>query len=507
MALILLAGAGYAYYQTQQEEAANTKYTLDEDVHLEGKSTIQFLPLELEAGILQASLTTVTFFDGNYQEAAPKLQRRVDRVLKKNPWLGGWIYPGGPAIGTGAGTGEGVTKNPTPTTPSTAAPKELLLWYDPSGASKTPNAFACFEPGDIPWTTRTPYSQYHDLCTDWKIKVVTTSQIVGKDTPLWSVRVVPDAAAPTERFALVVSMCRLLGDAHTFYQLYGMLLSQHGTDGDDDDYIIPALNPHRIPDFQDQAVARMGQEEYNYLARSNPHIWERNSQDAKHEVLLFTINQEWLTEQRQQIGSSRPAGNDNNNNNNEDETHGNDEDDVGVGVSDDAILFSWFFRTLKPTVGFQPFSLRDCVDSLGEMDAGNYQNPIPYTPVDYATPQLLQQSLSTGKRCGSIPPVALPKFAGSNPRVTFCFGVDWTRHDVQDTLDDFGGGHSTSIRQTLHLPLLDTDDLRCVPPRMSGIILFTAAPGKLGAMCVVPKQVATELIASGVMDETIGVVV
>jgi hypothetical protein len=89
MAFVLLAGAGYAYYQKKQAENA---YPLDPSVNLEGKQTVEFLPMELRAGSLmsQNATTTITFYKGDYRTVQERMEQRVQEILQSNPWLGGW---------------------------------------------------------------------------------------------------------------------------------------------------------------------------------------------------------------------------------------------------------------------------------------------------------------------------------------------------------------------------------------------------------------------------------
>jgi hypothetical protein len=88
MAFILLAGAGYAYYKSQQDAAAAKEYPLEVD--LEGKTAIEFLPLELQSPLISKSVTTITFYKGDYRKIKDQLEQRVQDILQANPWLGGW---------------------------------------------------------------------------------------------------------------------------------------------------------------------------------------------------------------------------------------------------------------------------------------------------------------------------------------------------------------------------------------------------------------------------------
>ena len=90
MVFFLLAGAGYAYYKYQQDAATVKEYPLDPDVDLEGKTGIDFLPLELRSPLISNAVTTISFYKGDYRTIKDKLEQRVQEIVQANPWLGGW---------------------------------------------------------------------------------------------------------------------------------------------------------------------------------------------------------------------------------------------------------------------------------------------------------------------------------------------------------------------------------------------------------------------------------
>jgi hypothetical protein len=113
---------------------------MDIEIDLEGKTAVRFLPIETSLGILQAPMSTITFFDGNYKLVASCLQKKVDEILHVNPWLGGWLarIKGG---------------------------KELKLFYDETGESKAPELFEyVMVTGDNVTLCRdTPYVEYEKI--------------------------------------------------------------------------------------------------------------------------------------------------------------------------------------------------------------------------------------------------------------------------------------------------------------------------------------------------------
>merc|ERR1719491_2028105 len=152
MATLFLAAAGYAAYKQHQEKDTTREfkdYELDPDVlHLLKKSknieSVRFLPSELTTGLKHISLTTITFYEGNYLNIKTKLERRINEVLKVNPWLGGRL-----AVKPGE--------------------NDLKLWYD--CIDIPPNIFKCHEPGLIPLKRSTKYGQYRNYLLDYSIIV------------------------------------------------------------------------------------------------------------------------------------------------------------------------------------------------------------------------------------------------------------------------------------------------------------------------------------------------
>ena len=96
MALILLAGAGYAWYQASQQSDAKNIYPLDPSLETlfaqetNPMSSVGFLPREFKSGLMSNAITTVTFCKGDYRTIRHALEIRVQEILIANPWLGGW---------------------------------------------------------------------------------------------------------------------------------------------------------------------------------------------------------------------------------------------------------------------------------------------------------------------------------------------------------------------------------------------------------------------------------
>ena len=498
--LVFLAGAGIAYYNQQQEIRQDLLHRIEEEkLDFENSLPIELLPWEVSSTLVKTPRTTITFFklppNISYEEISAKLEKIVVDIVEKNHWLAGFI-----------------AKRPD-------LENDYKLYYEPKDdfekAVKQRNiftdvaSFSC-EEQPILLSLDMPGSKWLELTEN--LKVASSDAILNrKSKPLWKVSIVPTTAASSKDgeekeengnkkevtgFALVVSMCHALGDYHTFYQLYGMVLDSllASTSPDSDattDQTITKLNPFRYPDFEAKAAQRLGAEELKYINHANPALWEQNAKNTEAEVLAFTVSKDWIAQNTLKQGARRGSF------------------DRSRFV--DATIISWFMNLVKPTVGFYANSLRDFLEVIDDSDAGNYQNPIPLLPEDYATPQYVQQSLLTGKRFSDAP---LPKFFDYDTgMLTFCFGVNWLGHascgtrrasmrSLKEVLKE-DLTTTSQIEQELHMPLMCATDMANIPSRCTGIILFEPNPNEVGVLCICKKEFIDKINKSGIIDKTL----
>jgi hypothetical protein len=492
MALFLIAGAGYAYYQQQE-----ARFHLDEGLTLEGESisSTELFVHEAEHTICHATISTVTLFEGKSADDVKGLfQKRVDMILEANPWLCGIVAQ------------------------RRSDPRPRLFWGIDGNA---PSSFQCYVVGQVPISSGTPYHLYEDLIRDYNLQIPNLPSLVGSSKyPLWKVSLIPDYDFPERRFAVFVSMAHVLGDAQTFYQLHNMLfssLSLSTVQQPERSSCCYALDPVRKSAFLLEIEQRLGgPQEASYLMTTNPAIWEKSklaTNVRNHEILLFSISTQWLENEAQLLATREQK------------------------VSISAILFAHFLRACQPTVGMiAKGDWREVCESISDLDAGNYKTPIPLLPVDFETPELVQLALDTGKRQGMNSTSAMQKNSPSRnndegsrdgesskdmmkstqselplriltagPQTTFAVGVDWTQHF-------YDGGVNflceEGIKPTLHLPM--AMDPTCLPPRLSGMILFSPKPDVIGALCIVStrngKEIGQRIIASGMIGDTLAVV-
>ena len=422
---------------------------------LEELKSVSFLPLELALGLMEAPIHTISFFEGNYKDIAEVLEQRIKDILLVNPWLGGWIC----------------NEN-----------KELKLFFDDTSVKRAPGTFTLYEPGQISLTKDTPYIEYEAILSNTSAKVPKNHDLLGKNEALWRISIIPDAVAPEERFALVASMSHIAGDACVFYKLYDMLSPKAE---------IVALNPERQPEVTDAVAQKMGVQEMTCVTKaiSNP-LWDYTQSDTDPvQSSIFYVSDEWLERQRGghagadvsvSFGGSPVAD---------------------VSVSDHSLLANTFFIMAKPTLAFNIRQLRGQVQDVSDKDAGNYQVSIPYTEYDYASPELIEKSHSTLRRCGEFSLAPIPSGSWNS---TYSVMTNWSSFYTDPV--SFGDG----LKEVLHLPLYSTAELKDIPSNLSLFCVFTASQQddeshkqRVGASIVAPRSIIQAVEASGIVDEPI----
>ena len=131
--------------------------------------------------------------------------------------------------------------------------------------------------------------------------------------------------------------------------------------------------------------------------------------------------------------------------------------------------------------------MRKELNVLSEMDAGNYNTPIPYTKADYKTPYQIHESIKKGKRVYS------EFFETPLPRITtgysFAMGVDWDKlysgrfwnksgSDEKENDDANDESGEDGIVKDLHVPFFTDRDIDVMPAKMNICLFFTAKDGR-----------------------------
>ena len=509
MALILLASAGYAAYVKSQENNNSNggdgepgqnhanSIIFDESIQLEGKTKLTLLPSE-QKGVFEIPITTLTWFEGDYRSIQDPLRERLDAIVVKNPYLAGWL-----------------SFDPEPDTPiesssssSTSRNKEkkLTIIYDEAGADCQRNLFQVYDEqqgrasygeessGDEnpPSSSRSPqpaisidssYEQMTDQLLKCGAMLPLQNQLVGRDNaPLFRLSVIPDSEAPMERFAVVLSMTKAFGDASTYYKLL------HMTSLDNPTSIPLPLIVERDLSFFDKIKSALGKESVEYLmtaARQPPMDLTMNRNEPT-VVKVFHIRPAWFEKRSKRARRSSAFLN-----------ASMDFSKEAATVSENSILASWFFKLNQADVAFLGLSFRDRLEGLdaGELHAGSYTGGIPYTPVDYETPELIEKSIAGLQRCGGPDetPTPLPPFRW-NHSASIC--VNWASK-FQDSLK-----LSSDCRQLSHVALHDATMLKTLPGRLSLCVMFTSDPGGMTT-----SNTASDDIQMGSINKRLGVMI
>jgi hypothetical protein len=372
---------------------------------------------------MEAPLATISFCQGDPKVVAEQLRKRVADIVYRNPWLGGWLI-----------------KKP--------GDKSIKLYFDETSDDITPDIFRLLETGEIPLAFQNfdqEHLTYDAIVTAAKTKP--NDELVGKNESLFKVVVIPDSDDPDNRYALVVSMSHVGGDAHTFYHVYNMLC--RGAP-------IVTMNPMRKLLVNEAIVQWMGQEETFYIKNvvATP-FFGRSSSNNKDDPLQATrisISSKWLQERLEQEVKS-------------------ESEEVEISqVSPFSIVVSWFFQLTNCTVGLAANDHRNKLPNfdLNDLDAGNYVNAIPLLPPDYASSDLVEQAFRTGKRCGSDPPTQLPKYTWDS---TYAIAVNWARYydpEIEPADDHV-------LNETFHMPLYNTQVLTQLSNTLSFLCMHTAS--------------------------------
>lgn len=379
---------------------------------------------------------------------------------------------------------------------------------------------------DVPLNKHTPYGEYEGILSSKAVTVKANPKIANRrDEPLFRITVIADPAPDkSSEFALVASMSHVCGDGHTFYRIYHMILGSAP--------IVPLI-PQRELSYDRQVMNLMGRREANYISHiSTDPAWMKffrlgsdvsGGGDADElRGRVFLVNRHWITSRKASymIGGDvdiaavctstlrspmTPAS--------LEELQSSRSRDPTQSTND--ILVSWFWNLVGPHVGLMAVNFRQRLDIVGDDHAGNYVNPIPYTPEDYKSANLIRRSLETCRRAGAAADgeaknettTALPR---PNSDLTFSVISNWSsflpvvmdeRSSGVDGGDWNNGREVTLIR---HLPIVYPERMiETMPKRMSFLIIFSSGPDDIGCVLIAPGRIMEEIDGCGVVEEKI----
>ena len=227
-------------------------------------------------------VTTVTFYSGT----APVefLRRRVESILKTNPWLTARIVK--------KTTADGVV---------------AMAYYNTEEPPPVSEQFSGYEPEEVGLSLNMEYGALVRCLLP--LQTARSKPATDEDEPLFKVAVVPiepgeDDPEPTPMqnqvtspgFALVVSMNHTVGDGHTYYRLYGML----GTDTE-----VEALDPVRVPGFEEAKTRVIGENESAMFASAGiglgivgTYMLTRLTRREPQNLCVHAIDPVWIAQEK-----------------------------------------------------------------------------------------------------------------------------------------------------------------------------------------------------------------
>jgi len=404
----------------------------------EGARTVRTPLLRIERTMQIKGTTdpvgTVTFFrraggggEGTLEAVVEELRRRLQEVVRTNPWVMGRV--------------EGMA----------------LVFEDPAPEGGDPESwpedlFRVYAPEDL------SVHRQMDLQDLSKVARPTKCGRGAKDAVV-RLSIVPDVKDPLHSFALIFSMSHVVGDGHTYYALLSML---GGTAP------CRALNPLRKPEVEERIKEVMGGRENSALgvgltaavifglvaagfSRLRDAVLGPQGKHLRARILV--IDQRQVEEEKKAIVRG----------------------EQGVDyVSTNDILTSWWSRAPRQGGGsvllaYMAVNFRGRVEGCEVLDAGNYESILNYRPGDFETPQLIRKSLQSFCRAGT-PRTRMPTFWEHlrSPGYSVC--TNWSTFDRGMALP----GCTTE----LHVPLFDVSSL---PHNFRMCIIFQSRPGELSA--------------------------
>lgn len=338
------------------------------------------------------SITTVTFMRGDPDAASASLRKRLDKLIKANPWLTGSLVK--------------------------TANADLVLSY--SAVPSADRICQLFNPAGYSKAALSSTMDFVQLCrciTGTSVEIPKGSSCIGNGAPLVALSVLPDALRPEDTFALVFSCSHVIVDGFNYYQLLSML-SSDGT--------IESLNASRKHEIVAASAVAIGEKESVFQASKSLVCNVVCSMMCGRTPLLQTY---YVDSGRIKSAKSEAC----------------QADDIDF-VSTNDVLVSAFGNMTQARVTLMPINFRGRLPGFNENDAGNYEGALILCPDDYAEPGLIRKSLSSG------PPTYLRQTTAALPgccetmRCRLSMVTNWTFPCFTEVVID-------NCEQMLHIPV------------------------------------------------------
>ena len=446
---------------------------MSETSNTESKETLKLTEWEL-GNLHLPPVTTVTLYEGS--ASVGFLRGRIEKMLKKNPWLTSRIVKKSTKDGVVAMT---YSKN-----------------FDARSAVDQHLAF--YRPGEVGFSLDMPYEKLVDCLKP--LQCARSKPATDKNEVLFKVAVVPIEAetGDTEQsmpppqnialpgFALVVSMNHTLGDGHTYYSLYSML----GMDAETEE-----LDPVRLSDFERAKTAIIGESEtamFNSTSLAlgiiGTYLGKKIGRRTPQKISVNEVDSTWLAKEKIRAGQEAQV----------------------PFVSSNDVLTSWFFRKMRADIHIMLVNFRNrrpSISNLSDKHVGNYEANLPYFPGDTESPMLIRQSIRGGdgsfraKRAG-LPVTEMPS-SFKRLRNSVSIITNWATfyRDVELKGKDQDGIKST-LKPKVHYPIMEPDGI--ITSVWNNAIVFRPRAGQLGMLLITRRSESDILAQENEPDSPLG---
>lgn len=342
---------------------------------------LELLPIETSGLVLNAhSISTITFFNGiiNIQ----KLMMKITDIIRYNPWLQGKL----------------VQKN-----------GKIYVEYNPQqgNISDISTLFTTVEIFNL--NQNLSLSSIQNYTKQYTVKQ--GSLCLNKNNE--SLFKITFIYTSKNSCALIISLCHILGDGYTFYNIYKML-------NDDNDVI--SLIPYRDFKFDiklKEITKNNVTEDWLFSIGTMINIiMNLIIIKKKYDIIAFDFNQDWLNNEKENyLTSINPSffvsASSSSLSSSTSSTNLTSLSLSASFISVNDIITSWFFRLCKCDVGLMLINYRQRIPTLTTSHAGNYQSCIAYQQNDYLHPSLIRSSLLEKNHYTRVITKKLPNFLQS----------------------------------------------------------------------------------------------
>lgn len=346
IAAIVATAAGISLYCLHQSKLLKQKLDAEDAEEAsqasilennEGCIALELMDWEAQGVVYADSVNSITFYDGFVLEES--IRSKVDKICESNPWLLSRLIK------------------------STKSNQKIVAVYTPNTAN---SAFAFVKNPAMGALTG-----YADLvrATD-PHRVKTGIDSLNKNEPLFKVTLIE--IVPHCKYALVVSMSHVLGDGHTFYNIYSML------DKSAEVRALIATRQHSFEPITWQAtggkVSTWLQSPFVLWGFFQNLLWRRLPRTSVFSIdsqVVSALKQAYI--ERYSNSSSSNKG--------------------GAFISTNDILTSWFFSLCRSSFGLMAVNFRNRHADFTDQHAGNYEIVTLFSRSDFAKPEYIRSSL------------------------------------------------------------------------------------------------------------------